>query len=219
MVVPGVGYHGLDRGGNGMNSDSLADYISLDPDAGLWERVFTVAPLVLVGTTEPDGTADLAPKHMVMPMGWGPYLGFMCTPRHGTYRNAQRERTFTVTYLRPDQVVLSSLTASPRCDDESKPVIDAVPTFPSGNGRDVFVTGGYLYLECRTDRIIDGFEDNSLIVGEINAAYADEAALRISDGDDQEVVERSPLLAYLAPGRWSEVRSSLSFPFPVGFER
>ena len=202
-----------------MTSDSLADCVSLDPNAGLWERVFIVAPLVLVGTTEPDGTADLAPKHMVTPMGWGPYVGFVCTPRHGTYRNAQREGSFTMTYLRPDQVVLSSLTASPRWDDDSKPVVDAVHTFPSGNERDVFVAGGYLYLECRTERFVDGFGDNSLIVGEVTAAYADEAALRVSDGDDQELLERSPLLAYLSPGRWSEVRSSFSFPFPVGFER
>lgn len=201
-----------------MTSESLADYVSLDPDAGLWERVFTVAPLVLVGTTEPDGSADLAPKHMVTPMGWGPHVGFVCTPRHGTYRNAQREGTFTMTYLRPDQVVLSSLTASPRFND-SKPVIDAVETFPSGNGKDVFVVGGYLYLDCRLERLIDGFGDNSLIVGEVVSAYADEAALRVSDGDDQDVVERSPLLAYLSPGRWSEVSSSFSFPFPVGFER
>ncbi|MDH3680716.1 MAG: flavin reductase family protein [Acidimicrobiia bacterium] len=202
-----------------MGSVSLADYVSLDPTAGLWERVFTVAPLVLIGTLDLGGEVDLAPKHMVAPMGWGPYFGFVCTPRHGTYRNVEREGTFTVSYLRPDQIVLSSLTAAPRCEDDSKPIVAALDTFPAANGRDVFVAGGYFYLECRTERMIDGFEGNSLVVGEITAAYADEAALRISDGDDQEAVERSPLLAYLAPGRWSEIRASHSFPFPVGFER
>lgn len=202
-----------------MGTTSLADYISLDPGAGVWDRVFTVAPLVLIGTVDPDGDPDLAPKHMVTPMGWGPYVGFVCTPRHGTYRNVEREGSFTVSYLRPDQVVLSSLTAAPRCDDDSKPIVAALDTFPAANGRDVFVSGGYLYLECRRDRIVDGFGDNSLVVGEITAAYADEAALRVSDGDDREVVERAPLLAYLAPGRWSEIDASNSFPFPIGFER
>lgn len=202
-----------------MGSTSLADYIPLDPATGVWDRVFTVAPLVLIGTVDPGGEADLAPKHMVTPMGWGPYFGFVCTPRHATYRNIERDGTFTVSYMRPDQVVVSSLTAAPRCDDESKPIVAALDTFPAANGHDVFVGGGYLYLECRRDRIVDGFGDNSLVVGEITAAYADEAALRISDGDDREVVERAPLLAYLAPGRWSEVGASDSFPFPVGFER
>ena len=202
-----------------MGSRSLADYVSLDPAEGLWERVFTVAPLVLIGTVDPGGEVDLAPKHMVTPMGWGPYFGFVCTPRHATYRNIEREDTFTVTYLRPDQIVLSSLTAAPRCEDDSKPIVDALDTFPATNGRDVFVTGGYLYLECRKERTVDGFGVNSLVVGEITAAYADEAALRFSDGDDQEAIEQSPLLAYLAPGRWSEIRASNSFPFPVGFDR
>lgn len=202
-----------------MSNETLAEYVSLDPESGLWDRVFTVAPLVLIGTIEPSGKIDLAPKHMVTPMGWGPYFGFVCTPRHGTYKNIERERTFTVSYLAPDQVVLSGLTAAPRCEDDTKPVVEAVDTFAASNGRDGFVRGGYLYLECRTHSLTDGFGVNSLIVGEITAAYADEKALRISDGDDREAIERFPLLAYLAPGRWTEIRSSLSFPFPAGFER
>ena len=202
-----------------MGSASLTDYVALDPTPGLWERVFTVAPLVLVGTTDPNGAIDLAPKHMVTPLGWGPYFGFVCTPRHGTYRNVEREGTFTVTYLRPDQLVLSSLTAAPRCEDDSKPIVDALDTFPAANGRDVFVAGGHLYLECRLERLVEGFGTNCLVVGEVVAAYADEAALRLSDGDDQEAIQKAPLLAYLAPGRWSKIGASYSFPFPVGFER
>ena len=34
----------------------------------LWQRVFAVAPLVLVGTKEGDGY-NFAPKHMAMPLG------------------------------------------------------------------------------------------------------------------------------------------------------
>ncbi len=202
-----------------MSSDALADYVALDPTMGLWDRVFTVAPLVLIGTHGPDGELDLAPKHMVTAIGWGPYFGFVCTPRHGTYRNIEREGTFAVSYLRPDQVVLSSLTAAPRCEDDSKPNVAVLDTFATSNGRDGFIRGGYLFLECRTHSITDGFGDHSLIAGEITAAYADPAALRASDGDDRDTVERAPLLAYLSPGRWSEIRASFSFPFPAGFKR
>ena len=53
----------------------------------VWERVFTVAPLVIVGSKGPDGTYDLAPKHMAMPLGWGDRYCFVCTPRHNTHRN------------------------------------------------------------------------------------------------------------------------------------
>lgn len=202
-----------------MSRDATPDYIAIDPESGLWDRVFTVAPLVLVGTVEPGGAVNLAPKHMVTPVGWGPYFGFVCTPRHATYRNIERNGTFAVSYLRPDQVVLSSLAASPRWDDESKPIVEAVDTFVPGNGRDPCVRGGYLFLECRSHTVTDGFGANSLIVGEVTAAYANRDALRISDGDDQDAIEQFPLLAYLAPGRWTEIRTSYSFPFPVGFER
>lgn len=33
------------------------------------------------------------------------------------------------------------------------------------------------------------------------------------------MIRRRPLLAYLSPGRWSEVRDTDAFPFPVGFQR
>ena len=36
--------------------------IELPVDTPIWSRFFTVAPLVLVGTREPDGGHDLAPK-------------------------------------------------------------------------------------------------------------------------------------------------------------
>src|SRR5690606_34430059 len=44
--------------------------VELDVRVPVWDRFFTVAPLVLVGTREPDGRFDLAPKHMVLPLGW-----------------------------------------------------------------------------------------------------------------------------------------------------
>lgn len=75
--------------------------LTLEPSAHLWERVFMVAPLVLVGTRDEDGSWDLAPKHMAMPMGWGARCGFICTTRHATYRNAVREGAFTVSYPKP----------------------------------------------------------------------------------------------------------------------
>ena len=40
----------------------------------IWDRFFTVAPLVLIGTTDEDGALDLAPKRMVTPMGWQKYF-------------------------------------------------------------------------------------------------------------------------------------------------
>jgi flavin reductase (DIM6/NTAB) family NADH-FMN oxidoreductase RutF len=191
---------------------------TLEPDLPVWERFFTVAPLVLIGTKEADGY-DLAPKHMVTPMGWENYFGFVCTAHHRTYQNIQREQAFTVSYPRPTQLVLTSLAAAPRCGDDTKPSLLALPTFPASQIDGVFVTDAYVFLECTLDRIIDGFGVNSLITGRIIAAHAHEDALRTSEHDDQDLIHAAPLLAYLAPGRTSRISESYSFPFPLDFAR
>jgi hypothetical protein len=75
---------------------------TLETHLPIWDRFFTVAPLALIGTKEAEGY-DLAPKHMVMPMGWENYFGFVCASRHRTYQNIAREHVFTVSYPRPTQ--------------------------------------------------------------------------------------------------------------------
>jgi flavin reductase (DIM6/NTAB) family NADH-FMN oxidoreductase RutF len=193
--------------------------IELDVGQPIWERFFWVAPLVLVGTLEPDGMHDLAPKHMATPIGWENYYGFVCTPRHHTYANIQREGAFTVSFPRPSQLVLTSLAASPRCGDENKPALSVLPVFAASKVAGVLLEGGYLFLECELDRIVDGFGVNSLIIGRIVAARVAADAQRIHEGGDQALVHNSPILAYLHPGRFSTIDESLTFPFPAGMKK
>lgn len=202
-----------------MKERKSEDLFTLREDLPIWERVFTVNPLVLVGTREEDGSYDIAPKHMAFPLGWDNYFGFVCTPRHRTYDNARREGVFTVTYPRPSQIVLTSLAATPREDGGRKPSVDALPTFPASEIEGVFVEDGYLFLECALERVMDDFGDNSLIAGRIMMAHVRPDYLRDSEKDDQDLVHEFPLLAYLSPGRYSSVGESYSFPFPAGFMR
>lgn len=196
-----------------------APLIELDIDQPVWERFFWIAPLVLIGTMEAEGGHDLAPKHMAFPMGWENYFGFVCTPAHHTYSNAQRDGAFTVSYPRPDQLVQTSLAASPRCDGDSKPALGALPVFPAVSVKGILVEGCSAYLECELDRIVDGFGVNSLIVGRVTAARVAENALRLREGDDAALIHASPLLAYLNPGRFASIGESLSFPFPAGMKK
>jgi flavin reductase (DIM6/NTAB) family NADH-FMN oxidoreductase RutF len=202
-----------------MNDNPEPDLIELEPEASIWERFFSVFPLVVVGTREADGSDDLAPKHLAMPMSWRNHFGFVCTPRHNTYANIARQREFGVTYVRPSQTVLASLAASPRCDDGSKPVTQALPTFPATSVDAPLVKDGYLYLECELERTVDGLGENSLIIGRIVAARAAADVLRASDRDDGELLNAAPLLAYLYPGRFAEVSHSDKLPFQAGFKR
>lgn len=189
---------------------------SLDVDEPIWERFFTIAPLVLVGTLEPDGAPDLAPKHMALPMGWDNYFGFVCEARHGTQQNAERTGVFTVTYPRPSQLVTTSLAATPRDDSDEKSIVRLLKTFPASRVEGVLVEDGYLHLECELDRIVDGFGINSLIVGRIVAAHVHRDALRSSDRDDGELILGAPLMSYLYPGRFAVVSDTQAFPFPAG---
>ena len=66
---------------------------------------------------------------------------------------------------------------------------------------------------------IDGFGDNSLIVGVIVGAHVDEEALRLSDEDDGDSIHRAPLPAYLSPGRFANIQDRYAFPFPADFKQ
>jgi flavin reductase (DIM6/NTAB) family NADH-FMN oxidoreductase RutF len=202
-----------------MSDESCRQPVELDVQEPIWNRCYIVAPLVLIGTREPGGRDDLAPKHMVTPLGWGNWFGFVCTPAHRTYRNVRRERAFTVSFPRPDQVVLASLAASPRCEDADKHILEGLPVSPAQKVDGVLLDGAHLQLECELGRIVDGFDENELITGRIVAARCADDALRVSDEDGQQLVARAPLLAYLAPDRYARVAASTTFPFPHGFSR
>lgn len=197
----------------------VPDTIDLSTDHPIWERFFFPAPLVLVGTLEPDDSPDIAPKHMVVPMGWQNYIGFVCTPRHSTYRNARDRGGFTMSFPRPGQLVSTSLAASPRLAEGEKPAIEALETFAARRVAGALVRDCYLYLECELHQVVDGFGVNSLLVGNIVAAYADPSFLRDAEKDDLDLIAECPLLVYLQPGRCAEIRQSFSFPFPKGMKK
>ena len=192
--------------------------VDIDTSEPVWERFYTSAPLVLISTTDPYGSPDFAPKHMVTPMGWQNYFGFVCAPTHSTCSNIERSGEFTVSYPRPSQVLFSSLAASPRQDGQ-KPVLEYFTTFPGQTVNAPLIEEAYLYFECRHFKTVGGFGPNCLITGEIVAAYAEPEFLRSSEIDDQELVHDSPLFAYLAPGRFAAIERSNAFPFPANMKK
>jgi flavin reductase (DIM6/NTAB) family NADH-FMN oxidoreductase RutF len=203
-----------------MNVKQQKDYTSLEIKEPIWEHVFMVAPLVLIGTRE-DAGYDLAPKHMATPMGFGNYFGFVCTPRHNTYTNVKKTREFTVSFPVPSQVIAASLSATTRSDfiSKSEGIVNALPTVKAASMDAPMIADAYLYLECELFNIIDGFDENSLITGKIRAAYVHNDYVRISDKDEREQLMKNPLLAYIAPGRFAEIITTNNFPFPKEFKR
>lgn len=195
-------------------------WVSLDTGQPIWSRFFMIAPLAVVGTREGEGY-DLAPKHMITPMGFDNYFGFVCSPTHGTYQNIVRYGEFTVSFPTPDHTLITALSASPRQEEltKSEQIIDLLPTVRAREVDALFLEQSYLLLECRHFKTIDGFGRNSLITGEILRAFVHPEHLRVSERDEQRLLHQHPLLAYVAEGRFARVAETYRFPFPKGFKR
>jgi flavin reductase (DIM6/NTAB) family NADH-FMN oxidoreductase RutF len=198
-------------------SDELTEPIELSIEHGLWNRYFSVAPLVIVGSLNDDGTHNLAPKHMAMPMGYGGFFGFVCTPRHATYGNAIDTGVFTVSYPRPAQLVEVGQSAAPRTPDGEKYGLTMLDTFPARDVEGVLVRGAAVFLECALEHLVEPLGEHGLVIGRVVAAAADPDVVRDPDRDDADLISREPLLAYISPGRIAEIARTQAFPFPAGF--
>ena len=203
-----------------MESHALENLVSLNPNIPIWDRVYTVAPLVVIGSKGKD-EYDLAPKHMATPLGFGNYFGFVCTPRHCTYDNIKESGVFSVSFPTPNQLASISLSAAPRNDSHSKAseIIAALPTIKATSMDLLMIARAYLYLECELFKIVDGFDDYSLITGVIKRVHVHPAYLKTSETSEYEQLQKNPLLAYIAHGRFATIKETYNFPFPKDFQR
>ena len=196
----------------------MSDPVPLELDETLWERVLLVSPLVLVGTREPDGSFDLAPKHRVVPLT-SRHFGFVCRESHSTYRNAMREQTFTVSWPGPRQIVMTSAASAPRCEDGEKRSLRGLPTLAAKTVEGVLLKDAVFHIECRLERVIEGLGEDGLVIGEVVAAHAAREALRDPSTPDATLIRQQPLLAYLHPSQFATIDRSTGFPFPKDFSR
>ncbi len=60
-----------------------------------------------------------------------------------------------------------------------------------------FLKDSYLMLECRLERIIEGFGEFGLIAGKITHVYVDPESMRVSEADDGDMISDNPIMAYL----------------------
>ncbi|MGB9375308.1 MAG: flavin reductase [Jiangellales bacterium] len=192
-------------------------YVPLSLQGAVWDDYYSVAPLVLIGTIEVDGSPDVAPKHLAMPLSRGPLFGFVCRPEHATYRNAVATSSFTVGYPSPAMVLQASLAAGPRDAEGGKPTLDMVSLSPARVVDGVVVDGCRVQLECRLERVIDDLDDSALIVGRVVAAHASEQALREAPDTAKDAPPNAPLLVYVHPGRVAAVHETKPFPYHRGF--
>ena len=200
-----------------MKAHAIENLVTFRDDCPIWERVFTVNPLVLIGTQERDGGYNLAPKHMAFPMGWENYFGFVCTPRHvdlpqrqtGGSLHGQLPPTYAGGAGEPCRLPARGRRRQAR--------LDALPTFPASEVDGVFIRDALPVpgVRSRQDRRrFRGEQPRSRAASwrrtSIGTTFAS------SERDDQDLIHDSPLLAYLSPGRYASIGENNSFPFPAG---
>ena len=176
----------------GESHEPPAPGVPIPTDLPVWGRFFTVAPLVLVATRE----SRRPPRHRAEAHGDAAGLAELLLlrvqppPRHPAEHRGNARVHGQLSARGADRPGQHGGRAA-RADD-SKPSLAALATLPATAVDGVLVEDSYLWLECRLERIIDGFGDNSLIIGSIVAAALDERALRHSDSDDSDVIHASP---------------------------
>lgn len=203
-----------------METKDNSNYTSLNLSTAVWDRVFMVAPLIVVGTRE-GIQYDMAPKHMAFPVGFENYFGFVCTPEHGTYQNIRRTGEFTISFPLPDDVVPVSLSSTSREELISKyhDVVRSLPVVKAETMDLPVLRDAYLVFECSAYKVVDGFGENSIITGEITAAYVKNDYRRVSDNDAQGQLNEHNLLAFIAPDRFARISETHKFPFPKNFRK
>ena len=91
-------------------------------------------PLVLIGTSDRMGKLILRPSIWLHPWAGDNYFGFVCTPSIQLIKISGTKRCLPSTYVRPTQLLLSSLAASPRCEeDPDKSILSMFQTVPASN--------------------------------------------------------------------------------------
>ena len=98
-------------------------------------------------------------------------------------------------------------------------VLEALQMRPAVKVPGVHLAQSYLFFECELDRIVDGFGENSLVVGRIVEAAVAQDSLRTLERDAQDLIHHAPMLAYLQPWRFASIEQTYRFPLPDGFER
>jgi len=68
-------------------------------------------------------------------------------------------------------------------------------------------------------KFVDGFGENSLVLGEIVKAQAWSDVIRTPSHDDSESIYHHPQIAYISPGRFAIIDETQAFPFPVKFKK
>ena len=185
----------------------LEDLVEISTEAPIWERFFTVAPLVLVATKRAATTTS---RRSISPCRSAGRTTSASSAARRTrrHRNLEAHPEFTVSFPRgrPDRQS-SLLAAGSRLDDRSKPTLAPFRSSRPARWTACSSRAAALYLECALERVIDGFGENSLIVGRDRRRSAVDARRSAGSRSTTRISSTSSCRCSCTsrPGRFAEV--------------
>lgn len=93
------------------------------------------------------------------------------------------------------------------------------PTLETDGVDGVVLENAFLYVVCELHDRVDNLEENSLLVGRVDAAPVQTDALGLSERENKAAIQNNPFLACLPPNRYATIDESNDVPFPAGFQK
>lgn len=173
--------------------------VDIAPDKRKWHPSPILGQLVLVTTTNEDGTSNVAPKNWISYMAFGPSLiALGCSSKHWTARNILRSGEFVINIPGEDLV---DIVWQAGYLNHPRPVESlGLTPIPSLKVKPPRVEECRAHLECVLDKHF-AYGDEVIILGRIVAASIDQEALEARDP-----YEYLKMLVFLEDGTYGTVK-------------
>jgi len=173
--------------------------VIIEPDKRKWHPSPILGQLVLVTTTNEDGTSNVAPKNWISYMAFGPSLiALGCNRKHWTAKNILRSREFVINV--PGANLVNTIWEAGYLDHPRPVESSGLTPIPSVKVKPPRIEECRAHLECVLDKHFD-YGDEVIILGRIVAASIDEEALKARDP-----YEYLKMLVFLEDGIYGTVR-------------
>lgn len=153
--------------------------ISIEPDKRKWHPSPILGQLVLVTTTNRDGTSNVAPKNWISYMAFGPSLiALGCNRKHWTAKNILHTGEFVINVPGADLV---ETVWKAGYLDHPRPVDSlGLTPIPSDKVKPPRIEECRAHLECVLDKHFE-YGDEVILLGRIIAASIDQDAINAED--------------------------------------
>jgi len=188
--------------------------VELKLDEFVGKFFFKPESVALVTTISISGVPNVAPKTQVMPIGRKNYWAFACCGSHHTYQNVVQQGEFVINIPGPELIdhISRSSADFPLGTDEIKAA--GLTALSSKIVVPPSIAECRVHIECRRYQVLDGFGNDSLIIGQVIACFGDSGFV----STDPAILREYPLLAYIHPNHYATIDRVERFSFPRNYK-